>query len=613
MKTTKHFRNFFLLLSLLALIIFSLTGCDTIQVDAKMPESEGPAAQQEFIPLILDTAAPSSDEDAIKAALAAHLGTNVGNLRIVIQHNNGTHARGGVDNGYFLAAKVNGQWQIVADGQGALNCQVIAQYNFPPSMVPECLTPPAPASDEDAIKAALAAHLGTDVSNLSVVIDQNTGTHARGGVDNGYFLAAKVNGQWQIVADGQGALNCQAIAQYGFPPTMVPECAAPPAPTSDEDAIKAALAAHLGTNVGNLRIVIQHNNGTHARGGVDNGYFLAAKVNGQWQIVADGQGALNCQVITQYNFPPSMIPECLTPPAPASDEDAIKAALAAHLGTNVSNLSVVIDQNTGTHARGGVDNGYFLAAKVNGQWQIVADGQGALNCQAIAQYGFPPTMVPECAAPPASGNSSTKMNFKTGGTYTYIQRSIKAGEQHSFTLRALAGQTMILSIASSDNDVFFAGVRGVQGGQQLLSNNSQVGYWTGTLPQTQDYKITLTTNNPDTNYFLGVEIPANIRFTPGYYSTSLKGHIEVFDADPSAAIDNHVTYLAYASAGQTLDVRLYSPNVDALSLGVYGQEDGQPYLRYQVKNSGYHGVLPLTQGYDLKSFLTDHPLITRLK
>ena len=34
----------------------------------------------------------------------------------------------------------------------------------------------------------------------------------------------------------------------------------------------------------------------------------------------------------------------------------------------------VIDENTGTYARGGVDNGYFLAAKVNGQWQIVADG-----------------------------------------------------------------------------------------------------------------------------------------------------------------------------------------------------------------------------------------------
>lgn len=161
---------------------------------------------------------------------------------------------------------------------------------------------------------------------------------------------------------------------------------------------------------------------------------------------------------------------------------------------------------------------------------------------------------------------------------------------------------MILSIASSDNDVYFAGIYGLQGGQQMLSNSSHVRYWSGTLPQTQDYRINLTTDNPDTVYFLGVEIPANIRFKPGTYSTSLKGHIEVFDEDPSAGIDNHVTYLARASAGQILDVRLYSPNLDALSLGVYGQEDGQPYLRYQVKNSGYHGELPVTQGYYLKVF-----------
>jgi hypothetical protein len=82
----------------------------------------------------------------------------------------------------------------------------------------------------------------------------------------------------------------------------------------------------------------------------------------------------------------------------------------------------------------------------------------------------------------------------------------------------------------------------------------------------------------------------------------VEGHIELLDATVYASVDTIVTYLLYASAGQTMDVQLSSSHLDALSLGVYGQEDGQPDQRWQVKNYGYHGVLPLTQGYYLKVF-----------
>jgi hypothetical protein len=352
----------------------------------------------------------------------------------------------------------------------------------------------------------------------------------------------------------------------------------------------------LGSNDNDLKIVIDENTGTYARGGVDNGYFLAAKVDGQWQIVADGQAMPDCQIVDQYGFPPSMVPECSSQ-NPHSDEEAIRAALADHLGANANDLTIVINENTGTHARGGVDNGYFLAAKVNGQWQIVADGQAMPDCQIVDQYGFPPSMVPECQG----SNVIDEIRFQPGGTFTFVQNSIGAGEQHTYALRAMASQTMIVSVISPNNDVFL-GVNGIQGGQQLLSTNASTASWTGTLPQSQDYALTLTTNNPNTYYILEIEIPANIRFEPGTYSTVIDGHIEVFDQTSYALIDNHVTYLLYASAGQTVDVKLSSPNLEALSLGVYGQQDGQPYQRWQVKNHGYYGVLPLTQGYYLKVF-----------
>jgi hypothetical protein len=49
-------------------------------------------------------------------------------------------------------------------------------------------------------------------------------SHAKGGVDNGYCLAAKVNGNWVVVSDGQGVIDCVVVAPYGFPFSMEPEC-----------------------------------------------------------------------------------------------------------------------------------------------------------------------------------------------------------------------------------------------------------------------------------------------------------------------------------------------------------------------------------------------------
>jgi hypothetical protein len=384
-------------------------------------------------------------------------------------------------------------------------------------------------------------------------------------------------------------------------PTTAPSTQEVVLPTqmTDEEAIRAALASHLGANASELTVVIEQNTGTHAKGSVENGYFLAAKVDDQWQIVADGQAMPDCTLVAQYNFPLSMVPECITPTcSPAeSDEEAIRAALAAHLGTDASALTIVITQNTGAHAKGSVENGYFLAAKVDGRWQIVADGQAMPDCALVGQYGFPPSMVPECQ----EANSINEIHFKPGGTSASVQKTMRAGEQHSYKIQGMANQTMIVGVSSDQNDVFL-GIKGVQGGQQLLPTSAHTSYWTGTLPQTQDYIITLTTNNPNTKYFMDVVIPAIIHFEPGTYSTVVDGHIEILDPIVQDSVGNFVTYLLYASAGQTLDVELSSPHLDALSFGVYGQTDGQPYRRWQVKNYGYYGVLPLTQGYYLKVF-----------
>lgn len=80
-------------------------------------------------------------------------------------------------------------------------------------------------SDEDAIKAVVAAHFGLIESDISQFwLKEYTGTHARGRFDLGYFLAAKVDGHWVFVAGGDVGPNCDEVAKYDFPASMVIEC-----------------------------------------------------------------------------------------------------------------------------------------------------------------------------------------------------------------------------------------------------------------------------------------------------------------------------------------------------------------------------------------------------
>lgn len=87
---------------------------------------------------------------------------------------------------------------------------------------------------------------------------------------------------------------------------------------SDAELIKDALVAKNNWNSEEIEITLSHNDGEYAAGGVGGetpqgggGLWFAAKVNGNWQIVWDGNGIVMCENLTDYqNFPASLIPEC---------------------------------------------------------------------------------------------------------------------------------------------------------------------------------------------------------------------------------------------------------------------------------------------------------------
>ncbi len=103
---------------------------------------------------------------------------------------------------------------------------------------------------------------------------------------------------------------------------------------------------------------------------------------------------------------PSPIPtptESTQSAKPQTDEiDKVKAAIYAKTGLTKDKAEVSVNKITPTHATGNikefeaVGGAYWIAAKKDGKWVAVYDGQSQPECSLIKPYDFPLDMVPEC-------------------------------------------------------------------------------------------------------------------------------------------------------------------------------------------------------------------------
>lgn len=81
----------------------------------------------------------------------------------------------------------------------------------------------------NAIRAGLIAEHGADAGNMTITISKVEGNYAKGMASEqgggGIWFAAKVNGTWKLVWDGNGQINCSDITPYpAFPKDLIPEC-----------------------------------------------------------------------------------------------------------------------------------------------------------------------------------------------------------------------------------------------------------------------------------------------------------------------------------------------------------------------------------------------------
>lgn len=136
----------------------------------------------------------------------------------------------------------------------------------------------------------------------------------------------------------------------------------------------------------------------------------------------------------------------------------------------------------------------------------------------------PPTAVPPTPAPPTPAPlpEAIRIQFAAGGTSAVINDDLEAGQTLYYVLKANASQTMSVKVTSPNSDVYL-GVFGADS-QFLLNPTSQNTVWSGTLPATQDYYLSLTAGGGKTSYSLTVDIPplptvptANVTPVPGSF------------------------------------------------------------------------------------------------
>ena len=202
------------------------------------------------------------------------------------------------------------------------------------------------------------------------------------------------------------------------------------------------------------------------------------------------------------------------------------------------------------------------------------------------------TSVPATAVPAPTFTSApvvinaTRIKFATGATSGIQEGQLQAGQSQRFLVGAAAGQPMMISVNSLNNDITLS-VKGVNDGKVLLSAAEKTSSWQTMLTVTQDYLIEIYGGASTENFTLSITTPARIRFDPGAISAKYSG-------STPGGLD--VAYVLRANAGQKMKLNLTGPAGDVV-LSVYGYQDGQPYLRYVVEQTSFEMTLPATEDY----------------
>ena len=194
------------------------------------------------------------------------------------------------------------------------------------------------------------------------------------------------------------------------------------------------------------------------------------------------------------------------------------------------------------------------------------------------------TPVPPTATVPAAP-AAIRLTFAPGATFGFVQGTLQLGQSQTYVLEAMKGQPLIAMVDSynHDNTLDITG----KNSTVLLAGSQKLNSWQGLLPSTQDYFFKVGAGASAEDYTLSVTIASRIQFASGATSATVTG---------STVNGYNVTYVLYASGGQTMNIALTVPAGTA-ALTIWGFSDGQPYQRSVTGSTTFNMVLPSTQDY----------------
>jgi hypothetical protein len=193
-----------------------------------------------------------------------------------------------------------------------------------------------------------------------------------------------------------------------------------------------------------------------------------------------------------------------------------------------------------------------------------------------------PTFTPEVSQPPSKDN---EIRFGTNGTFTDITDAIKLGSSKTYSLNAMKGQVMSISvlpqIPESGWGYIPIQIKGADGNVLCpKSPDTECMFWRGALPASQDYFVTLTPNGEVPSFVMRVAI------------------------NPPGKDTQYFQYNNPATG-----VSLTYPDTFAPALPVYGNYKTNPELTLHLIDSKTYEKTNLSEAYIFVSASSDSQVV----
>lgn len=225
----------------------------------------------------------------------------------------------------------------------------------------------------------------------------------------------------------------------------------------------------------------------------------------------------------------------------------------------------------------------------------------SVNTEVLATATNTPLPLPTVAlpsltaVPPASltdqNAAPVPIHFGPNGTYADVIDTIVAGRSKTYSIHALKGQTMSVSVHQNEQATWTYLIVTVVGGDKKPICATDCQFWRGVLPATQDYLVTLSAPSDATDFTLRVAVDppgtttqsflyenkyrnASFSYTdlfapafyPGAQVTRIKPELSLQFIDTDSYINTNLNE-AYFLFGSSTDAQIVSECTQPLSFG----------------------------------------------